>query len=112
MAAALTYDKVDVNGVADDPCQTVPLSGYLREGVGDHDRLYVDRTFRSWIEIPRESIAAQTLSDEQDEPMNGRSVVWVMRDATVVRCKAVLASEFDGQTRSSGEDLGQWAYPR
>lgn len=92
------------------PPGVVTLVGLLGEGDSDGSRrLYRDEAFRSWIEMKVEDIVDRFSEAGDGDLKIGRSVIWVRRDADLVRCEAVRASIFDdsGVTTTNG----QWPRP-
>ena len=101
--------KSEENGA----CDLVPISGYFGKGPSDEERhLYKDRSLRRWITIPTEAIVDRTATE--DDLRQGKSMLWVKRDATVIDCEAVPASSYDqppAVNQPREEDLA-YRYPR
>jgi hypothetical protein len=76
-----------------DRSDAVPLAGFLDTGSTEQSvRLYESVARNRWFEILRSVIVDRARSPEGD----GRSVVWVRRDATLDSCESVRASDYEG----------------
>lgn len=98
--------------IANDPCAVVRFTGYPQDRPNGKVHLYTDLRLRRWFEIPEGGIEEprETIDDQREGPK--RSVLWVKRDETVVECRAALASTYDFQPGTLGEEDLASSYPR
>jgi hypothetical protein len=86
LAAALVPDPTKLPDV-------VVLTGYLGKSTrAGFSRLYVDLSFGEYVEVADEdAVASRSLAANQN-PLGG-TVLWIKRNATVLRAKVCLAQE-------------------
>lgn len=102
----LTPDAVTTQHTRATPDE-VALIGYLGEGrVEGFVYLYETVALERWIEIAREDIVGRVSASGSEDGRKGRSVIWVRRDAIVVRSDSLRASCFE-----PGESINP-AWPR
>jgi hypothetical protein len=72
-------------------------------------RLFTSPTFLEWLEIPEDEILARIPGAQLDE---GRSVVWVRREARIRRCQSGCAYWFaDAQEKVRDDPTARWPPP-
>jgi hypothetical protein len=113
-SAAPQFEPDDITDFdfADRPSEVVSLIGYLgKGGSGAFRRLYLNASLRQWLAIPENAIADTYSLGGKDAPTEGKTVVWVYRNQSVVRCEAVPVSIFETlpqtDTASGGEPQPQ-----
>ena len=71
----------------------VPVKGYLSQEHGGLRRIFLGDTFRDWIEVDTDDIAAQI--DIPSNETDPRSVLYLKRKAKVIACHARYAHEME-----------------
>jgi hypothetical protein len=69
----------------------VTLTGWVKAVDGEVTRIYSNARFTVWIEIPTDQIVHQIPGAERTHD-DGRSVLWVVADATVTACRETTAA--------------------
>jgi hypothetical protein len=86
LAAELVPDPTELPDV-------VVLRGYLGKSVrAGVSRLYVDLSFSEFVEVADEDVLAKRSLDASQNPLGG-TVLWVKRNAALLRATACLAQE-------------------
>jgi len=80
----------------------VTLVGYLDVGEGDAWQLW-NTYFQARLELRRDQILYQMAGNDRPD---GRSIIWVRRDARVAKCEFGTAADFAGEFAESEEDDG------
>jgi hypothetical protein len=107
----LAPDDVTTHGFTDELGDVVALVGYLGEGdSSDRRRLFEDLAFARYLTVDVNDIVGRSSAAGPHDLTSGQSVIYVRRDASLVLCKAVRASQFE-----SGPDIqpssSKWPRP-
>lgn len=109
-SAAPQFEPDDITDFdfADRPSEVVALIGYLGKCRSDaFRRLYLNASLRLWWAIPEPAIAATYSLGGKDAPTEGKTVVWVYRTQSVVRCEAVPVSMFETLPQTDAASAGE-----
>jgi hypothetical protein len=72
----------------------LPVKGYLSAGGKNKiRRIFLSDNFRTWLEVEEHAIRHRF--DVPPNPHDSRSVIWIDRHATVVKCQAASAWEME-----------------
>jgi len=82
----------------------VTLTGWVRAVDSDVTRIYSNPRFTVWIEIPTDQIVHQIPGSGRPHD-DGRSVLWVVADATVTACRESTAAAFADVTPGTPDEL-------
>lgn len=80
-----------------------------RDGDSEVFRLFTSPTFMEWLEISDDDVLAQVSGNGMSE---GRSAVWVRREARIKRCQSGCAFWFaDAQEKTRDDPTARWPPP-
>lgn len=102
-----------VRNITDMGRDVVAFEGYLGEGPDEQRRrLYQDPRGKLWITVRIDDID-ERISRAGDDLTADSSVIWVRRNAKIVRCEAGRASDYEAPAASAASgDSGAYSWPR